>query len=199
MEEIADRLRKSVEDARGTLEKSKGNGILSIQDQRDVENRVAFDYAKENGLWVDNFYSLGNPYKGGNENTIVLDTENHVVYKSNNLFNSQFLISGLLKQIRIHNELFPETNYKLVGFTGIDYGKSRPPYIEVVMKQDFISNFTTPTPQEIADFMSLLDFEQVSGTSFINGQYTVSDLYPRNVLKDEDGIMYVIDDIVSES
>lgn len=202
MEEISRRLRKGVEDARGAFEKSKGNGnqILSIQDQKDVEKRIAFDYAKEKGLWIDDLYSLGSPLQGGgNENTLALNADIGVLYKSNNLFNSQFLISNLLAQIRIHNQLFPETKYGLVGFTRIDNGKNRPPYIEVILKQDFIGNFTTPTPQEITSFMKSLGFKQVSETSFTNGQYTVSDLYPRNVLKDENGIIYVVDNIISEN
>lgn len=197
MEKIASQFRKCLEEAQ---RKRQGQKILTRHEQEDLEKQTAFDYAKENGLWIDNLYSLGKPTEvSGYENTLALDEDNGVIYKSNNLFNSGFLISNLFKQLTIHNILFPETKYDFVGFTGFDNGKSRIPYIEVLMKQDFVKNAVQAAPQEIETFMLSLDFYKINTTTFSNQKYTVSDLYPRNVLKDPNGIIYVVDNITAEN
>lgn len=189
--DFTDRLQKSLEAVERNL---KG------YEREDFEKCVAFEYAHEKDIWIRDLYSLGKPAEtGGNENTLVLDEATGFLYKSNNLFNSKFLISGLLTQVRIHNLLFPETKYELVGFTGIDSGKNRTPYVEVILKQIYVDNAVQATPQEISDFMQSLGFQQINEVAFANGQYTVADLYPRNVLKDKNGFIYVVDDIVSES
>lgn len=74
--------------------------------------------------------------------------------------------------------LFPETKYDLVGFTGIDYGNRRVPYIEVVLKQDLIKDATQASVEDIADFRRSLDFTYLSEGKFSNQVYVVSDLHP---------------------
>lgn len=134
---------------------------------------------------------------GGNENTLAYDEKNGVVYKSNNLFNSQQSISKFLEGIENHNKLFPENKYELVGFTGhnID-GK---PYVEPIVKQDYIPDATQATQKEIDAHMESMGMEKVNDHTFKNDEYTVSDLRPRNVLKDKDGNIHVVDDIVTKN
>ena len=197
MEKITSQFGECLEEAQ---RKRQGQKSLTRHEQEDFEKQTAFDYAKANDLWIDNLCSLGKPTEvSGYENTLALDEENGIIYKSNNLFNSGFLISNLFKQLTIHNILFPETKYDFVGFTGFDNGKSRIPYVEVIIKQDFVKNAVQATPQEIETFMSSLDFDKISSTTFSNEKYTVSDLHPRNVLKDPNGIIYVVDNITAEN
>jgi hypothetical protein len=180
--------------------RAEQQGQLSSREQEDLEKRAALDYAKEKGLWTDDLYSLGTPFAGGgNENTLAYDAENRIIYKSNNLFNSRNSISNLLESIKAHNLLFPETKYELVGFTGIDNGPNRTPHIEPVFKQDYIPNAEQATPEEISRYMKSLGFDRVNDHAFTNGDYTVSDLRPRNVLKDAEGRIYVVDDIIKSN
>ncbi len=193
MEEIANRLREVIE-----ADERKRNGQKISQDEReDLEKFFILKYAKENDLWIDDIYSLGNSTGlRGNENTIIVNIENAVVYKSNNLFNSKFLVSNLLKQIIAHNQLFPETKYELAGFTGLDNGNARAPYIEVVLKQDLVKDATQASEEDIFKFMQSLGFQQIGDAKFSNIEYIVADLHPRNVLKDNNGIIYVVDDVI---
>lgn len=46
--------------------------------------------------------------------------------------------------------------------------------------------------------MQEIGFEEIGEAKFTNGQYIVADLYPRNVLKDINGFIYVVDDIVTK-
>lgn len=178
---------------------SKGDSKkLNQFEKQDAEKRIALDFAKENNLWIDNLYSLGEGMAGGGvENALALSTSGEL-FKSNNLFNSNQLISQLLEQIENHNAVFPETAYEFVGFTGLENGPNRPPYVEVIIKQNYIPNAKQASPREIAKYMTSIGFKKVNDTTFSNGEYIVSDLYPRNVLKDSNGTMFVVDSIVKK-
>lgn len=166
-------------------------------EKEDSEKRIVLDFAKEHHIWIENFYDSGLPLKGGgNENTLAINLETGTLYKSNNLFNSNFLISNLLAQLDIHNSIFPEIKYELVGFTGIDYGGNKTPYVEVILKQDYIPNLIQATPKEIKVFMESIGFKQIDETTFVNENHKISDLFPRNVLKDNNGTIYVVDNII---
>lgn len=134
---------------------------------------------------------------GGNENTLAIDPNTGIIYKSNNLYNSKFLISNLLNSITIHNKLFPETRYEVVGFTGIDPVPNRTPHIEVIIKQEYVPNAIQASPSEIQIFMVNIGFAEINEITYTNGKYIVSDLHPRNVLRDENGFIHVIDNIIS--
>jgi hypothetical protein len=173
---------------------------LTREEVEDAERQIVFDYAKENNLWIDDITSLGKLTGiGGNENTIVLDEENQVIYKINNLFNSKNSIDTLLKQVEYHNEIFPESAYEIVGYTGIDKMGKGAPYIEPILKQDFVTNSVQATPEEIEEYMTSIGFQKINETSFTDGEFTVSDLFPRNVLKGQGGNIHVIDDIVTKN
>lgn len=188
-------LRRRIEAAREEQQRP-----LTEREIIDVEKRAALDYAKENNLWINDIYDLGIPFPGGgNENTLAYDVDKRIIYKSNNLLNTKGSISRLLNQIQINNELFPETKYNLIGFTGIDNGNKNTPFIEVVMSQNYIPNAIQATPEDIEVYMRAKGFDKINDSSFTNGVYTVSDLYPRNVLKDNDNNIYVVDNIIEEN
>lgn len=57
-----------------------------------------------------------------------------------------------------------------------------------------MKNAIPATPIEIETYMAALSFQKVNSEGrFINDSYEVWDLVPRNVLKDADGDLYVID------
>jgi hypothetical protein len=107
-------------------------------------------------------------------------------------------ITNLFNKVLLHNCLFPEVKYEFVGFTGIDNGTNRIPYVEVIFKQQLVDETVPATPNEIANFMQSLNFRKVNHTSFSNTQYIVFDLFPRNVLKDNNGNIYVVDSEFSD-
>jgi hypothetical protein len=197
-----DEIHSRIEEVSNELRSGTGanDSKLSRTEREDAEKRIAFDYARKKGLWIDDLYSFGKPLQGGgNENTLAYNDENGAIYKSNNLFNSKGLISNLLETVKIHNLLFPNTQYELVGFTGMINGANHTPYVEVILKQDYVPDAEQASPQEISDYMQSIGFRQVNEHTFTNGEYTVSDLRPRNVLKDKNGTIYVVDNIVSSN
>lgn len=85
----------------------------------EVEQRVAEQYAKENGIWVPihEIFGLGVPGPSGNENDTYVS--NDIVYKVNNLLNSGSILK-LFDKITWHNILFYDTFYAFYGFTGFE-------------------------------------------------------------------------------
>ena len=88
------------------------------------------------------------------------------------------------------NELiFPNTAYKIHGFTGYD-GRTIMP----VLEQERICESQPATQIMIDTYMAALGFERDGETGrFKSESYRVWDVVPRNVLVDKDGDMYVID------
>ncbi len=64
---------------------------------------------------MERLCELGEPGLSGNENELYV--LNDQIFKVNNLMNTGSILS-LLEKALMHNELFPETFYKLYGFTG---------------------------------------------------------------------------------
>ena len=168
-------------------EEKSGNGKANGT-RFEIEQRVAEQYAKEHGIWIpmDNVFDLGTPGPSGNENDTYVAKD--TIYKVNNLLNSGG-ICKLLDKILLHNLIFPNTAYKIHGFTGYD-GRTIMP----VLEQERICESKPATQIMIDTYMAALGFERDGETGrFKNESYRVWDVAPRNVLVDKDGDMYVID------
>ena len=135
---------------------------------------------------MDNVFDLGTPGPSGNENDTYVAKD--TIYKVNNLLNSGG-ICKLLDKILLHNLIFPNTAYKICGFTGYE-GRTIMP----VLEQERICEAQPATQIMIDTYMSALGFEKEGDTGrFFNKEFKVWDVVPRNVLVDKDGDMYVVD------
>ena len=183
IEAVADELRR-----RCKLYEAQRRDGQSHVSPFEAEQRAAENFAKEYGLWIpmEHVFDLGTPGPSGNENDTYVS--NDVIYKVNNLLNSGSIIS-LFEKVRMHNEIFPDTFYQLHAFTGFD-GRTIMP----ILRQDLVKD-AEPTPQIAIDtYMAALGFnrEDVVGRYF-NADYVLWDLIPRNVLRDRDGDIFVVD------
>ena len=154
----------------------------------EIEQRAAELYAKSVGIWIpmDNIFDLGEPGACGNENDTYVSAD--TIFKVNNLLNAGS-ISKLLEKVMMHNQIFPNTSYKLYGFAGYD-GRSVWP----VLEQERICNAQPATQIMIDTYMSALGFYKTNDEGrYSNGIFIVWDVVPRNVLVDADGDMYVVD------
>ena len=185
-EETLNQLRRRIEEASGDAQESEGGGGES---QKELNRSIETD-ARAIGAWtsLQGISELGAPFLSGNENEVYFDKENGVLYKVNNLVNSGSL-PNLFKRIDLYNNYFPETKYDLVGFTGLGDGRAVYP----IYRQAFVDNATFATPEEIDGYMQALGFKQTGEAEYANDDVVISDLRPRNVLKDVDGDIYVID------
>ena len=181
--EIADELRRRCQLYEAQLRDSQGD-----VNHLDVEQRVAELYAKENGMWLpmSNVFDLGVPGPCGNENDTFVS--NDIIYKVNNLLNTGSILR-LLDRVTWHNNLFYDTAYSLYTFTGFD-GRTIMP----VLKQRLIKDAVPATSIEIGTYMAAIGFSKQNDEGrYANDEYVVWDLVPRNVLRDKDGDIYVVD------
>ena len=181
--QIANELRRGCELYEAQL-RDGGSNVTRL----DIEQRVAELYAKENSMWLpmDKVFDLGIPGPSGNENdTYVKD---NIINKVNNLLNSGSILC-LFDKLLWHNELFYDTSYSLYGFTGFD-GRTIMP----IFQQRLVKDAQPATPIEIETYMAALGFVKKNNEGrFANDVYEVWDIVPRNVLKDKDGDIYVVD------
>ena len=186
MEEAALRLQDRIEEA--ARDAQAAGRTLSRAERKEIEARAAEEYAKEKGLWIPMEETFSwNPMPSGNENDVYLNTSDGYVYKVNNLMNSKGILP-LFDRIKLHNQIFPSSRYEFVGFTGFD-GRS----IYPIFRQAYVHESTNATPEEIEEYMNTLGFSKINEHKYTNGDITISDLRPRNVLKDTDGDLYVVD------
>ena len=149
---------------------------------------MAERYAKEKGIWLPmgEVFALGVPGPSGNENDTYVS--NDLIYKVNNLLNSGS-IAKLLEKAAMHNDLFYDTAYSFYAFTGFD-GRTVMP----VLRQRLVKNARPATSIEIETYMAAIGFCKIAADGrFSSIVYEVWDLLPRNVLKDDDGDLFVID------
>ena len=183
IQEIADELgrRCSLYETQFREGKADGDGR--------IEQRVAEDFAKETGMWlsISEIFDIGIPGPCGNENDTYVSNE--IIYKVNNLLNSSGSIIRLLQKVIWHNKLFVDTAYSLYAFTGFDGSSVMP-----ILRQSFVHGAIPATDVEIETYMAALGFSKLEAKGhYSNGEYEVWDLFPRNVLKDNEGDIYVID------
>jgi len=172
------------------LRRSKETGF------RAYERRLT-EYAHETGCWFDlndiksNFKYLAS----GAEADVYLDKDGKYVLKVVNYRAfSETPLDFLNDRISLHNTIFPETAYELTGFTYSHEIDEEGFYF--VTRQLFIDGKKPrPTQQEIDSYMKRKGFEIHDGTCIIEG-YIISDLAPRNFVKDIDGILYCIDPMI---
>lgn len=183
--EAADRLRDRIKVCEGSGGALPSNGAGA--EYLKVEASAAEAYAKENNLWIPIEETFRwRKLSGGNENEVFLSDNSHI-YKINNLMNDGGILP-LLERILLHNRYFPETFYELVGFTGME-GRSVFP----VLRQQYIRRGIEVDAPEIEAYMLKLGFRKTGDYSYTNGEVSIDDLRPRNVLKDANGTFYIID------
>ena len=135
---------------------------------------------------MDDAFHIGIPGPSGHENYTFITQD--TIFKINNLLNNGG-IANLLDKIAYHNTIFPETFYYFIGFAGYD-GRSVMP----ILRQDLIKNASPATSIEIDTYMSAIGFtKNPADGKYHNDSFTVWDVVPRNVLKDKDGDIFVID------
>lgn len=167
----------------------RDSNTLPWREIDDAINQEAERLAQELGLWIPfgDTFKLGTPSLGGVENENYLNAEERMMYKMNNLMTNHSVLA-LFERLLLHNALFPQTAYELVGFTGFRHGSIYP-----ILRQPFIPQASYASHGEILDYMESLGFRQCGEAAFTNGTIVVSDLRPRNVLKSTSNAIYVVD------
>lgn len=177
----ARRLLKTIQEIAGTTS-CKGVQISGLK-----------KWAKQQGCWISEISLLGIFTDRGSENEVYIDNSAKTVYKLNDFRYSDDNLEPFFQRLRLHNALFPDCAYSLIGFA-----ENRDGVICVVLSQPFIRADREASIEEIAGALALMGFmPQQEGEYFSNTEIDIFDAVPNNVLHGIDGNLYFIDTILS--
>ena len=179
--------------ARGVLESIQA--LAGTEACKGVQIAKLKEWAVANNHWISEINELGTFTDRGSENEVYLSLDDeHIIYKLNDYRYSDDNLAPFFNRIKAHNELFPECQYTLVGFSENQENK-----ICAVLKQGFVLSEREATQQEIEEEMDRLGFNKEDDGYFSNGDYDIFDTVPNNVLMGVDGHLYLIDTIIFKS
>ena len=163
------------------------------RDQVEQEKKLVA-WAKAAGVWAENPSDVTK----GMKHLVDMDGGEAQIYVKDNktirkLINTGYFVTPqfMVDRIVLHNMLSPNAVLTLAGFTEDTDGN-----LLFVVDQPFIEG-TTPTKEEIADFLSS-DFnkwDKNTGNTYISkdGSIYLSDMHDENIIKAPNGAMIIID------
>lgn len=174
----------------------------SRNEQEEVGNQI-IENAKKNGVYIDNstHKDFGErKRKPSGESVVYVDEANGRVVKVKNPYAKSNLkghaSSDALYEHIVHNLLFPNTKYRLLGISD-SVGEVR-----FVLEQDYLGKQYTPATQAQIDqyLTDVLGLKKVDRPylHYDNDYYSITDVDASgdNVLAGEDGTLYFIDPII---
>lgn len=169
------------------------------QDERNErQERQVEAWAKQNGVWHQDAISYGKSFgaelPGGQESHVYENANKGTVVKVKNTLQYHDL-QEFLDGIILHNTLFPETAYKVLGFGNDGEG------FVAILEQPFVRG-EEPTQEQITDYIkSIQPDAEMYEKELKNGRYKTSktlihDVSPRNAIITPAGNIAVIDGII---
>lgn len=189
-QEDAENITRTVQEA---SPKTQGAQRSERQLKKDQDQELEA-YARKSGSFIEDVKeSFGEKLDGGTEQDVYLNKEGDKVIKVNGLANN----SGWAEfwdRLNLQKQLFPNTSYKLIGFTKSG-GR-----LSAVSEQPFIEGAEVPR-QELLEDLANRGFYQIhpEGSPGQNQFYNpdlgirLSDVHGENVIKDADGNIRYID------
>lgn len=170
----------------------------SERTRREAESERLVSIAKQHGLFVSDEVIksfTGKVAKRTGESVIYIDKETGKVTKVKDPYAKSAMKSGVQPEDAafehlVHNLLFPETAYTLVGISE-NLGDVR-----IVLSQNFVQSKGQPTKEQIAEALATRGLYPEDNYSFGNDLVSVTDVEGDNVLLGEDGTVYFIDPII---
>lgn len=168
-------------------EKEATREVESTESLKRRQLGIIEEYARENNYWLEDFHLLGYYLAEGGENEVYAH-DDPFVYKLNNFEFAGDDVLNFFHRIDIHNHLFPEIKYELVGF-----GNNSRNEVSAIIKQPYVVAEREAFPDEIMSYMCSCGFSVKDEDSFRNEEYLIFDAAPHNVLVGIDGRLYFID------
>ena len=153
------------------------------------EGRIE-SWAKATGCWVDDtsIYSktMGEQLAHGGE-AVVYDNGNTVLKTIGLDYFIQPILA--LDRISLHNAYFEPTKMIVLGF-----GRNSEGEFMVIVTQTFFQG-QSMTDEEISDYTESLGFKLVNprNWTYSTPEIYLSDMHDENVIRDKEGVVYVID------
>jgi len=172
----------------------QSESLVKLQDianyvDKEAEAEMLESYIESNNLYFDDLkFSIY--LDEGAEQKVFFDAEKSKVYKLNDAI---FYVnwSQYLESLLVHNILFKETKYDLLGFIKINR------VMYSVVQQDFITPSDKTKIESVKDLMFSKGFVLKKGNDYIHADLglIIEDLHEENVLV-KDGTLFFIDTVI---
>jgi len=187
-----------IDGGRRTLEASIIVGITKEADReefgepeiREKQARLLEVYAIHEKIWFDYEKDIVQNREGvegrGGQEAEVYKGDHYSLWKVVDYYqNSDTPLEFLDNRISIHNLLFPDTKYELVGFT-----KKRN-RLQFIIEQPFVEGRNYKKDDRFPEYMEVLGYEQIDDTTYYNKYFIIRDLHEANVIKTQTGFAFV--------
>jgi Serine/Threonine/Tyrosine Kinase found in polyvalent proteins len=166
--------------------------------KKDFENRAVIKeeqaaalilYINENQLWIKRPPETERLLTVGGEAEVYMNTDGRNVIKLNDaVYYSTWL--DFFNSILIHNLLFEETHYELLGFV------KRNDILQAVLKQAFVISDSPVNLQEVKTFLEYNSFINTRRNDYYNKRLglILEDIHDQNVIMNS-GIIFFIDTV----
>ena len=160
-----------------------------IEDEKHFkkqETKRLESYISEKNLWIA--IDLTQYISEGAEQKVYLkDTENVLKLNDSIYYNTW---KDYLYNLLLHNYFFPDTAYKLIGFTKDNH------IVYAVVQQSYVAITTNTDLNQVKEFLTLNGFENNRNNDYINPELGIilEDLHDENVLTRNE-VLYFIDTV----
>jgi hypothetical protein len=154
------------------------------------EKQASFleDHSRKLSLWMDALPTDCKYLAKGGEATVYLTGDNRNVIKANDaVYYATWL--EYFDSVVIHNLLFPDTSYYLVGFTRINDA------LFAVVQQPFVQGESADL-NDIKELLVFNEFENTRRQDYLNKEFglLLEDMHDENVIA-KDGSLFFIDTV----
>jgi len=159
----------------------ESQAIIKKEQTKDLE-----DFCTKHDLWIKELPSKDSFLTRGGEARIYLYKDNrHVIKLNDSVYYATWL--EFLNSILLHNLVFPNTSYELIGFAkenGI---------LLAVLKQPFVISDTTVSLQDIQAFLEYNGFEHTRRQDYMHKQLglILEDMHDENVLVNSETLFFI--------
>ena len=184
--------RSLIESASSYIRGSKKTSGESRKSFTERQQEKLIEFVEKNNLWYS--IPIENYFANGIEQKVYLATSGEYVLKANTCFSYDYNWENYFNSLSVHNLLFPQTSYELLGFSRSDKGS-----LVSVVKQHYVKE-TSPTDlKDVEKFLSNNGFIRThpSFHMYENKELGIilGDLHSGNVLTKDD-VLYFIDSVI---
>jgi hypothetical protein len=204
---ISDEIRKKLQDiVRGALLQGQQDHCTTIRNllcrsfgtdptvKSEFESRAILKekqdqflklYAEKAGCWVSSL-PLDSQYltRGGEAQVYLAADHRHVIKLNDGVYYATWM--EYFNNLVIHNLLFPNTAYSLLGFTEVDKA------LHVVLQQSFIKG-SQATLEDIKELLAFNGFENTKRQDYFNHEFglILEDMHDENVIAGDNTLFFI--------
>ena len=171
------------------INKLKSAPLLNTKIYKEKETLELVPFITKNNLWFQSINEQN--YAGeGAEQKVYLDNDGkHVLKLNDSIFYNSWL--DYINSLQIHNLLFPDTKYELLGFN------KEQEKLYAVVKQHLVESTSLTNLDSVRIYLENNGFKNIRNNDFSNEELDIilEDLHDENVLTNQ-GVLFFIDTVI---